>query len=338
MSEPAFEIPDDPEELRKRLELAMKAINKQYGPGTIMQPGREEPQPIPSVSTGAITLDNAIGIGGLPFGRVIEVWGQESSGKSTLAISVVAEAQKAGHICAYLDIEQALDSLYARELGMDIDNILLSQPDYGEQALDIVEDLIKTGIVNVIVVDSVAALTPKAELEGTFDDQHMAQLPRMMSKAMRKLVPLVRQHNVCLLFINQLRASLNMYGPKTVQPGGNALKFAASVRMELAREGDYLKEKDGTVKGFRVRAKVVKNKVGPPFRIGYYDLIYGEGIDKVGCLLDAALTAGIFEMGGGGYYKFKGETYAQGRAAALEKLKSEPETIQILKDTLNATI
>lgn len=323
------------DEDKKKIDLAMAAINKQYGAGSIMQLGSAEPEPWPSISTGAVTLDNILGIGGLPLGRIVEIYGPESSGKSSVALSVVAEAQNQGMIAAYIDAESALDPIYMKALGVDLETLLLSQPDYGEQALDIVEHLVRTGIVDVIVVDSVAALTPLAELEGKFEQQHVGLLPRIMSKAMRKLIPLVREHNVCLIFINQIREKVGvMFGNPETQPGGRALKFAASVRIDVRKE-DWVKNKDGEIAGIKVKAKTVKNKMGPPLKIANYDILYGKGIDKIGCLLDTAVMLGIFTKSGG-WFVYSGETYAQGRPATIEKLTEDKELLTLVKDTVYA--
>lgn len=323
-------------DMQKKLDLVMAGINKEYGAGSIMHLGNEEKVSWPSISTGAATLDKALGIGGVPVGRIIEIFGPESSGKSTVALSIVAEAQNSGKIAAYVDVESALDPIYMRNLGIDLDNLLLSQPDWGEQALNIVEDLVRSGVVDVIVVDSVAALTPKAELEGDFEQQHVGLLPRIMSKAMRKLTPLVRSNNVSLIFINQIREKVGvMFGNPEIQPGGRALKFAASVRIDV-RKQDFIKDKEsGDIAGIEVKAKVIKNKMAPPFKTADYSILYGKGVDKVGCLFDLAFTMGMFTKSGA-WYAYKGESFAQGRRGAIDKLAQEPEILQAVKDTVYA--
>ncbi len=323
----------DPE-TEQKLQLAMAAINKQYGDNSIIQIGNEDKVAWPSISTGAITLDAALGIGGLPVGRIIEIYGAESSGKSSVALSVVAEAQKVGKVAAYIDVESALDPVYMKAIGVDLDSLLLSQPDYGEQALNIVEDLVGTGVVDVIVVDSVAALTPKAELDGEFEQQHVGLLPRIMSKAMRKLISKVRENNVTLIFINQIREKVGViYGSNEIQPGGRALKFAASVRIDVRKE-EFIKD-DGEILGIKVKAKVVKNKVAPPFKVANYNILYGHGIDKVGCIFDMAVVKGLITKKGAWFY-YQDTTYAQGRQGCIDKLTEDPETLQVLKDTIDA--
>lgn len=318
----------------QKLELAMKSINKQYGEGSVIHIGNDNVTDWPFTPTGALTLDAALGIGGLPSGRITEVYGPESSGKSSVALSVVAEAQKAGKMCAYIDVESALDPIYMRSLGVNLDDLILSQPDYGEQALDIVEQLIKTGVVNVIVVDSVAALTPKAELEASMEKESMGLLPKMMSKALRKLTPLVREHDVTLIFINQIREKMGvMFGSPETQPGGRALKFAASVRLDVRRTDTLMV--NGEAAGIRVKAKVIKNKMAPPFKTAEYDIIYGEGIDKIGCLLDMAIVKGIIEKSGA-WIKFEGESFAQGREKAILALKEDEEFRNKVLERLNA--
>jgi recombination protein RecA len=323
------------DETKKKLDLAMAAINKEYGAGSIMRMDADATM-WPSVSTGAATLDLALGIGGVPLGRIIEIFGPESSGKTSLAASIVAEAQKKGMVGAFVDVECALDPIYMGALGVNVDDLLISQPDYGEQALNIVESLIRTEVVKVIVVDSVAALTPLAELENPFEQQSVGQLPRLMSKAMRKFTSLVSQYNVCLIFINQIREKVGvMFGNPETTPGGRALPFHASIRIDVRKESKPLKDSNGEPNGVHVKAKIIKNKLAPPYRVAEYDIIYGKGIDKVGCLLDLAVMHGIFTKSGS-YYVYGGESYAQGRPNTIDKLSGDTELLQKVKDTINA--
>ncbi|MCR4624078.1 MAG: recombinase RecA [Alphaproteobacteria bacterium] len=308
----------------KALEAALAQIEKAFGKGSVMKLGQHGGViDIESISTGSIGLDMALGVGGFPKGRIIEVFGPESSGKTTLALHAVAEAQKAGGKCAYVDAEHALDPVYARHLGVNVDELILSQPDTGEQALEIADTLVRSGAIDVLVVDSVAALVPKAEIEGDMGDSHMGLQARLMSQALRKLTATVAKSNCIMIFINQIRMKIGVFfGNPETTTGGNALKFYASVRLDIRRIGS-LKDKDEVV-GNQVRVKVVKNKVAPPFKVVEFDIIYGEGISKVGELLDMGVKIGVIEKSGA-WYSFNGEKIGQGKEAARNYLKEHPE-------------
>src|SRR6187401_408301 len=311
-------------ERAKAIELAVGQIEKQFGKGSIMRLGGNEVIPqMPSISTGAVSLDYALGIGGVPRGRVIEVFGPESSGKTTLALQIIAQAQKTGGMAAFVDAEHALDAQYARKLGVQLENLLVSQPDNGEQALEIVEVLVRSGGVDVIVVDSVAALVPRAEIEGEMGEAQMGLQARLMSQALRKLTGIVSQLKTCLIFINQLREKIGvMFGNPETTTGGRALKFYSSVRIDIRRIGAI---KDGeTMVGGRTRAKVVKNKVAPPFREAEFDMMYGEGISREGDLIDQAVERNIVEKSGT-WFSYKGERMGQGRENAKAYLKQNKE-------------
>ena len=326
----AAEDRNDRERL-KAIEMAVGQIEKQFGKGSIMRLGAKDViAQIPSISTGAISLDYALGIGGVPRGRVIEVFGPESSGKTTLALQVIAEAQKKGGMAAFVDAEHALDAQYARKLGVDLDNLLVSQPDNGEQALEIVEVLVRSGGVDVVVVDSVAALVPRAEIEGEMGEAQMGLQARLMSQALRKLTGIVSKSKTCLIFINQLREKIGvMFGNPETTTGGRALKFYASVRIDIRRIASI---KDGDqVIGGRTRVKVVKNKVAPPFREAEFDVMYGEGISKEGDLLDLAVEKRIVEKSGA-WFAFAGERLGQGRENAKQFLKENPSVRQAVED------
>ncbi len=315
----------------KALEVAMAQLERQFGSGSVMRLGNSEVQPWPAVPTGALTLDNMLGIGGLPLGRIVEIYGPESSGKSTIALTIVTEAQKMGLCCAYIDAEHALDPVYMQALGVDLDGLIFSQPDYGEQALEIVDRLVRTGGIGVVVIDSVAALIPKAELEGEMESMQMGAQARLMAKAMRKLTALASENKCLLLFINQLRNKIGvMFGNPEITPGGLALKYAASVRIDLRKKED-LKSKDGNITGVKVKAKIIKNKMSPPLKLAEFDIVYGKGIDQYGCLFDVGLDKGIFAQKGAWVY-CEGENFAQGRDNAIEKLKNLPELINKIKD------
>ena len=309
----------------KTLESAIFQIHKQFGKGAIMRLGEQSTEKIPVISTGSLGIDIATGVGGFPRGRIIEIYGPESSGKTTLALHVVAEAQKAGGTAAFIDAEHALDVYYAERLGVNIDDMLVSQPDYGEQALEITEILIRSAAVDVIVVDSVAALTPKAEIEGSIGDSHMGLQARMMSQTMRKLTGILRQTNTMIIFINQIRMKIGvMFGSPETTTGGNALKFYASLRIDIRRMTQI---KDGQeVIGNRTKVKVVKNKVAPPFKIAEFDIVYGEGISKAGDVLDLAVELDIVEKSGA-WYSYNGERVGQGRENAKAFLQDHPEMI-----------
>jgi recombination protein RecA len=315
----------------KAVDLAVGQIEKQFGKGSIMRLGQKGAiQPIDAISTGAISIDFALGVGGVPRGRVIEIFGPESSGKTTLALQVIAEAQKAGGMAAFVDAEHALDAAYAQKLGVDIDNLLVSQPDNGEQALEIVEVLIRSGGVDVVVVDSVAALVPKAEIEGEMGEAQMGLQARLMSQALRKLTGVVSKSKTCLVFINQLREKIGvMFGNPETTTGGRALKFYASVRMDIRRIASI---KDGdVVVGGRTRVKVVKNKVAPPFREAEFDIMYGEGISRTGDLIDLAVDKRIVEKSGA-WFAYAGERLGQGRENAKQFLKENPEVLKAIEE------
>jgi recombination protein RecA len=318
-------------ERMKAVDIAFSQIEKQFGKGAIMRLGQKGAiQPIEAIPTGAISIDYALGIGGVPRGRVIEIFGPESSGKTTLALQVIAEAQKMGGMAAFVDAEHALDAIYAQKLGVDIDNLLVSQPDNGEQALEIVEVLIRSNGVDVVVVDSVAALVPKAEIEGEMGEAQMGLQARLMSQALRKLTGVVSKSKTTLIFINQLREKIGvMFGNPETTTGGRALKFYASVRIDIRRIASI---KDGDqVIGGRTRVKVVKNKVAPPFREAEFDVMYGEGISREGDLLDLAVEKRIVEKSGA-WFAFAGERLGQGRENVKQFLKDNPEIRQTIED------
>jgi recombination protein RecA len=318
---------EDRSERGKAVELAVGQIEKQFGKGSIMRLGqRGAIQPIDSIPTGAISIDYALGVGGMPRGRVIEIFGPESSGKTTLALQVIAQAQKLGGISAFVDAEHALDAAYARKLGVDLDNLLVSQPDNGEQALEIVEVLIRSGGVDVVVVDSVAALVPRAEIEGEMGDAQMGLQARLMSQALRKLTGVVSKSKTCLIFINQLREKIGvMFGNPETTTGGRALKFYASVRVDIRRIA-AIKDGDSVVGG-RTRVKIVKNKVAAPFREAEFDIMYGEGISREGDLLDLAVDRRVVEKSGT-WFAYGGERLGQGRENAKAFLKENPEVFR----------
>jgi recombination protein RecA len=322
---------DDQKERNKALEIAVGQIEKQFGKGAIMRLGqRGAIGPVDVISTGAISIDYALGIGGMPRGRVVEIYGPESSGKTTLALQVIAEAQKAGGMAAFVDAEHALDAQYAQKLGVDVENLLVSQPDHGEQALEIVEVLIRSGGVDVVVVDSVAALVPKAEIDGEMGEAQMGLQARLMSQALRKLTGVVSKSKTTLVFINQLREKIGvMFGNPETTTGGRALKFYASVRVDIRRIASI---KDGDqIIGGRTRIKVVKNKLAPPFREAEFDIMYGEGVSREGDLLDLAVEKRIIEKSGA-WFAYAGERLGQGRENAKQFLKENPDIRQIVED------
>jgi recombination protein RecA len=307
----------------KALDAALSQIERAFGKGSIMKLGTQNALEIEAISTGSLGLDIALGIGGLPKGRIVEIYGPESSGKTTLALQTVAEAQKRGGICAFVDAEHALDPIYARKLGVNIDELLISQPDTGEQALEIADTLVRSGAVSVLVVDSVAALTPKAELEGEMGDSLPGLQARLMSQAMRKLTASISKSNCMVIFINQIRMKIGvMFGSPETTTGGNALKFYASVRLDIRRIG-AIKDRDEVV-GNQTRVKVVKNKVAPPFKMVEFDIMYGEGISKVGELVDLGVTAGVVEKSGS-WFSYNGERIGQGRENAKSFLRQNPD-------------
>lgn len=313
-------------EKRKALEVAMGQIEKQFGKGSVMKLGEFKAMEVEAIPTGALGLDIALGIGGVPRGRIIEVYGPESSGKTTLALHIIAEAQKMNGEAAFIDAEHALDPVYAKHLGVDIDNLIVSQPDTGEQALEITEALIRSGALDVVVVDSVAALVPKAEIDGDMGDSHMGLQARLMSQALRKLAGAINKSKTVLIFINQLREKIGvMFGNPETTTGGRALKFYASVRMDI-RKVENIKQ-DGEIVGSRVRVKVIKNKVAPPFREAEFDVVYGQGISKEGNILDMAVNLDIIEKSGS-WFSYNGNRIGQGRENVKKYLKDNPEIMQ----------
>lgn len=325
----AGEVISPSEERIKALKLAIDKIEKDFGKGAIMKLGDKPAVSVETIPTGALALDVALGVGGVPRGRIIEVYGPESSGKTTLAQHIVAECQKKGGIAAFVDAEHALDPEYARNLGVNVDELLISQPDTGEQALDITEELVRSGAVDIIVVDSVAALVPKAEIEGSMEDQQMGLQARLMSKALRKLTGIIGKTNTTVIFINQLRQKIGvMYGNPETTTGGNALKYYASVRMEIKRvEG--LKG-DGEDVGNHVRVRILKNKVAPPFRTAEFDIIFGKGICKIGNILDVAVDLDIVKKAGS-WFSFNDEKLGQGRDKSKEFLANNPDILNTVE-------
>lgn len=321
------------EDKLKALEKVVHEIEKEYGKGAIMTLDQNvAAQGIDTISTGCIALDVALGIGGLPRGRVVEIYGPESSGKTTLALHAIAEAQKAGGIAAFIDAEHALDPIYAQKLGVDLDKLYISQPDCGEQALNIAEMLVESAAIDLIVIDSVAALTPKAEIEGEMDDSAVGMQARLMSKALRKLTPVINKTNTCLIFINQLREKIGvMFGNPETTTGGKALKFYASVRIDV-RKADALKDTSGII-GNRTKAKIVKNKLAPPFKTAEFDIIYGKGISQAGCILDMGVELNLIEKSGS-WFSINGDKIAQGREKARDYLETRPEVMANLEKAI----
>ncbi len=314
----------------KNIEMAMSQIERQFGKGAIMRMGDEEIHNIAAIPTGALSLDLALGIGGVPRGRIVEIYGPESSGKTTLALHIVAEAQRNGGLAAFIDAEHALDAVYARALGVDVDEMLISQPDTGEQALEITDMLIRSGALDVVVIDSVAALVPRAELEGDMGDTHVGLQARLMSQALRKLAGTINRSQTTVVFINQLREKIGvMFGSPETTPGGRALKFYASVRIDIRRI-EAIKSGTDNV-GNRVRAKIAKNKVAPPFRLAEFDIMFGEGISREGSLLDVAVEEGIVRKAGA-WYTYDGDQLGQGREKAKQFLRENPQLAVQLQD------
>ena len=318
---------------KKALDLTIKQIDKAFGKGAIVRLGEKEIEPIDAISTGSLGLDMALGIGGVPKGRIIEIYGPESSGKTTLALQIIAQAQKNGGICAFIDAEHALDVKYANNLGVDTENLLVSQPDFGEQALDIVETVARSGAVDVIVVDSVAALTPKTEIEGDMGDTHVGLQARLMSQALRKLTSVVHKMNTIVIFINQIRMKIGTigYGNPETSTGGNALKFYASVRVDI-RKIATLKQSDEQI-GNRVKAKVIKNKVAPPFRVAEFDIMFGEGISKEGEIVDYGVKLDIVDKSGS-WFSYKDKKLGQGRENVKAFLKENSELAQEIENEI----
>ena len=328
-------VEQDNMDKQKALEAALGQIERAFGKGSVMKLGQSDTAvDIEAISTGSLGLDIALGIGGLPKGRIIEIYGPESSGKTTLALQVTAEAQKKGGICAFVDAEHALDPSYARKLGVDIDELLISQPDTGEQALEIADTLVRSGAVDVLVVDSVAALTPRAELEGEMGDTHVGLQARLMSQALRKLTGSISKSQCMVIFINQIRMKIGvMFGNPETTSGGNALKFYASVRLDIRRIG-AIKDRDEIV-GNQTRVKVVKNKVAPPFKVVEFDIMYGEGISKTGELLDLGVKAGVVEKSGS-WFSYDGQRVGQGRENAKQFLREQPEIAATIEHAIRA--
>ena len=318
----------------KALDAAISQIERAFGKGSIMRMGQSSNVDIEAISTGSLGIDIALGIGGMPKGRIIEIYGPESSGKTTLALSVIAQAQKKGGTCAFVDAEHALDPSYAKKIGVDIENLLISQPDAGEQALEIADTLVRSGAIDVLVVDSVAALVPKAELEGEMGDSHMGLQARLMSQALRKLTATVARSNTLIIFINQIRMKIGvMFGNPETTTGGNALKFYASVRIDIRRIG-AIKDKDDVI-GSQTRVKIVKNKVAPPFKVVDFDIMYGEGISKTGELIDLGVKSGIIEKAGA-WFSYKGEKIGQGRENAKTFLKEHQDIADEIENKIRA--
>ncbi len=325
------------EDKMKALDAVLTQIEKQYGKGAIMKLGEEAGnQDIEVIPTGCLTLDLALGVGGFPRGRMIEIYGPESSGKTTLALHAIAQAQKIGGIAAFIDAEHALDPVYAKNLGINLSELYVSQPDSGEQALDIVDSLVRSSAIDLIVVDSVAALTPKAEIEGDMGDAHVGLQARLMSQALRKLTAIVNKSKTCIIFINQLREKVGvMFGNPETTPGGKALKFYASIRIDV-RKGDLLKDSDGAV-GNRTKAKIVKNKVAPPFKQAEFDIIYGEGISNEGCVMDLGVEYDVIKKSGAWYY-YNDAKVAQGRDKMRQFLKDNPEVLEEIAGKIRAAV
>jgi len=318
----------------KALDAALSQIERAFGKGSIMRLGQNTNIDIEAISTGSLGIDIALGIGGLPKGRIVEIYGPESSGKTTLALSVIAQSQKKGGTCAFIDAEHALDPSYAKKIGVDIENLLISQPDAGEQALEIADTLVRSGAIDVLVIDSVAALVPKAELEGEMGDSHMGLQARLMSQALRKLTATISRSNTLVIFINQIRMKLGvMFGNPETTTGGNALKFYASVRMDIRRIG-AIKDKDDVI-GNQTRVKIVKNKVAPPFKTVDFDIMYGEGISKTGELVDLGVKAGLIEKAGA-WFSYNGEKIGQGRENAKIYLKEHPAVADEIENKIRA--
>ena len=321
----------------KALKLTLDKLDKTYGKGTVMKMGDSPDQSVESISSGSLGLDIALGVGGYPKGRVIEIYGPESSGKTTLTLHAIAECQKKGGIAAFIDAEHAFDRFYAEKLGVDIENLIISQPDHGEQALEITDNLIRSGAIDMVVIDSVAALTPKSEIEGEMGDSKMGLHARLMSQALRKLTGSISKTNCTVMFINQLREKIGiMFGNPETTTGGNALKFYASIRLDI-RRSTQIKNSDGVVMGNKTRVKIVKNKVAPPFKLAEFDIMYGEGISKVGEIIDHAVEAEIINKSGS-WFSYEGTKLGQGRDSVKNLLKDNPELMETLETKLKEVL
>ena len=321
----------------KALKLTLDKLDKTYGKGTVMKMGDSPDENIEAISSGSLGLDIALGVGGYPKGRVIEIYGPESSGKTTLTLHAIAECQKKGGIAAFIDAEHAFDRFYAENLGVDIENLIISQPDHGEQALEIADNLIRSGAIDMVVIDSVAALTPKSEIEGEMGDSKMGLHARLMSQALRKLTSSISKTNCTVIFINQLREKIGiMFGNPETTTGGNALKFYASIRLDI-RRSTQIKSSDGVVMGNKTRVKIVKNKVAPPFKLAEFDIMYGEGISKVGEIIDLAVEAEIINKSGS-WFSYEGTKLGQGRDAVKSILKDNPDLMETLEVKLKEII
>ncbi|MFL2620775.1 MAG: recombinase RecA [Flavobacteriaceae bacterium] len=321
----------------KALKLTLDKLDKTYGKGTVMKMGDSPNENVESISSGSLGLDIALGVGGYPKGRVIEIYGPESSGKTTLTLHAIAECQKKGGIAAFIDAEHAFDRFYAEKLGVDIENLIISQPDHGEQALEIADNLIRSGAIDMVIIDSVAALTPKSEIEGEMGDSKMGLHARLMSQALRKLTASISKTNCAVFFINQLREKIGiMFGNPETTTGGNALKFYASIRLDI-RRSTQIKSSDGVVMGNKTRVKIVKNKVAPPFKLAEFDIMYGEGISKVGEIIDLAVEAEIINKSGS-WFSYEGTKLGQGRDAVKTLLKDNPELMDTLETKLKEVI
>ena len=322
----------------KALQMTLDRLDKTYGKGTVMRLGERQVEAVETISTGSIGLDIALGCGGVPKGRIVEIYGPESSGKTTLAIHMIAECQKRGGVAAIIDAEHAFDRFYAEALGVDVDNLLISQPDNGEQALEITENLIRSGAVDILVIDSVAALTPRAEIEGEMGESKMGLHARLMSQALRKLTASIGRTNCCCVFINQLREKIGvMFGNPETTTGGNALKFYASVRLDIRKSGSAIKDKDGNLTGNHVKVKVVKNKLAPPFRVAEFDIVFGTGISKSGEIIDLGVDLEVIQKSGA-WYAYKGAKIAQGREAAKLFVEDNPELAVEMEATIRDRI
>ena len=322
----------------KALQMTLDRLDKTYGKGTVMRLGEKQVEEVEVISTGSLGLDIALGIGGLPKGRIVEIYGPESSGKTTLAIHAIAECQKKGGIAAFIDAEHAFDRFYAQALGVKVDELLISQPDNGEQALEIAENLIRSGAIDILVIDSVAALTPRAEIEGEMGDSKMGLQARLMSQALRKLTASIGRTNSCLIFINQLREKIGvMFGNPETTTGGNALKFYASVRLDIRKSGSAIKDKDGVLTGNHVKVKVVKNKLAPPFRVAEFDIVFGRGISKSGEIIDLGSDMDVVQKSGA-WYSYKGSKIAQGREGAKIFVEDNPEVALEMEKEIRAKL